>query len=180
MLSLSRYIAENNTQGAIEILNAYGVTAYANDTIPQLEQKLKWVFANHREEAIYDFAKKHPDFDLIATYLKQSGSTSKSFSNACGCSGFQGTSNCDGCGGKCGGKSSFDADDDNSIQQFRVLGFDGEKAVLQKLSLPANSLAAQPLNKANMEVAQAPHHNVATPYLLLGAMAVVLFVVAYK
>jgi hypothetical protein len=115
-ITLQELVAEDATKEAKMLVVKYGETPARN--MDDLINKLNYITSTHKESALSDLAKIHPDKDLILAYC----STEKK-SNACGCggcsdfSGFNGeeTSGCCGscsCGGK---KSSADGSESKTV-----------------------------------------------------------------
>lgn len=97
-ISLSRYIAFNNTRGAQAMLKEYGIPKARG--YEDLVQKLNFILKKYRTDGLYAMANIHPDRELIIEAYKQ-----EKGSNACG----ESHSSCNGdkdCG--CGCKSNFD------------------------------------------------------------------------
>ncbi len=111
MLSIEEYVVNSNPKGADDFLMKWGMSAPRDRT--DFYEKVKYVLANGKEEAFADIAQvPTPYRDMILQFSKPIGKHDHGHSNAggCGCSGVNGKSNCNGCGGKCGGSSNVEGE----------------------------------------------------------------------
>ncbi len=130
-IPLSYYVAYNNPRKCQELLARFGKRPARN--MDDLCRKMDALMVQHREEALNEIAAIHPDKGLILATNQVEEELSDHKSNACGCSGADGSgcgsnkkSNSCGCSGKSANRSS-NADGDspapmppsqNSMKQY--------------------------------------------------------------
>lgn len=111
-LSIEHYLASNNPVAVNQLLQKNGIKNQV-DMLGMIKG-LQYVMQKKGNQIAGDLAAIDTPYKLLI--LSHVPEVREAVSNACGCSHFAGedTSNCAGCGGKCGGSSNTTGDQ-NSV-----------------------------------------------------------------
>lgn len=187
-LTIEHYVATANPIQAQAVLDKYGVPKA--HSMQDLIKKTHYVVLKHKEFAINDLAKidtpykrlilsNIPTETPIITPISSLEVTPEKKSGACGCSGIDGEekSNCSGCGGTCGGKSSFNGEEKSNCSGCQHLksmssGIDGSTV---KTVAPKEVVAPK---ESKLEPAKQESDNKYMPLAILGVIVIAAIVVA--
>jgi len=158
-IPLYAYIATNNEKGTTDVITSFGLPRPTSHK--DAVKKLRYLMVRHREDALEELAKVHPDRELILAGVEEPKS------GGCGCtSGAGGNKDCDGCSCSSGADGNGNNGNGNAAPTADTPPTTTEA--------PKETPVTKTLTKAEDFAKNA------LPYMIAGAGVVVLFIAMKK